>query len=164
MSRQFNGAIFPVNPQAAAIHSLKCYPSVAAIPDPVDLAVVMVPSRSCSASTRPACGVKGFVVITAGFAETGEEGAALERRLRDKVRAAGVRMIGPNCMGVINTDPEVRLDATFAPHGRAPGVGRLRQPVGRAGGGDPERRAGPRASASPSSSPWATRPTSPATT
>src|SRR5262245_65912619 len=60
-------------------------------------------------------GVRGLIVITAGFSETGEEGAARERRLRETVRAAGVRMIGPNCMGVINADPEVRLDATFAP-------------------------------------------------
>ncbi len=60
-------------------------------------------------------GVQGLVVITAGFSETGEEGAALERRLRETVRAAGVRMIGPNCMGVINTDPEIRLDGTFSP-------------------------------------------------
>ncbi|MEM8963403.1 MAG: acetate--CoA ligase family protein, partial [Acidobacteriota bacterium] len=60
-------------------------------------------------------GVRGLVVITAGFAETGDEGAALENELRDRVRAAGIRMVGPNCMGVINTDPAVALDATFAP-------------------------------------------------
>ena len=114
---ELNGAIFPVNPQARAIHSLKCYPSVAAIPDPVDLAVIMVP-RDLVQGVVEEClakGVGGLVVITAGFSETGEEGAALERRLRETVRAAGVRMIGPNCMGVINADPAVRLDATFAP-------------------------------------------------
>jgi len=114
---EFSGAIFPVNPHARAIHSLKCYPSVAAIPDPVDLAVIMVP-RDLVQGVVEEClakGVAGLIVITAGFSETGEEGAALERRLRETVRAAGVRMIGPNCMGVINADPEVRLDATFAP-------------------------------------------------
>jgi acetate---CoA ligase (ADP-forming) len=114
---EFSGAIFPVNPQAHAIHSLKCYPSVGAIPDPVDLAVVMVPRDGVQSVVEEclAKGVRGLVVITAGFSETGEEGAALEKRLRETVRAAGVRMIGPNCMGVINADPEVRLNATFAP-------------------------------------------------
>jgi acetate---CoA ligase (ADP-forming) len=114
---ELNGAIFPVNPQAHALHSLKCYPSIAAIPDAVDLAVVMVPRDRVQGVVEEclAKGVGGLVVITAGFSETGEEGAALERRLRETVRAAGVRMIGPNCMGVINADPEVRLDATFAP-------------------------------------------------
>ncbi len=114
---ELNGAIFPVNPQAQAIHSLKCYPAVGAIPDPVDLAVIMVPRDRVQGAVEEclAKGVGGLIVITAGFSETGEEGAALERRLRETVRAAGVRMIGPNCMGVINADPEVRLDATFAP-------------------------------------------------
>jgi acetyl coenzyme A synthetase (ADP forming)-like protein len=117
VSNQFSGAIYPVNPTAHAIHSLKCYPTVAAIPDPIDLAVILVPRDKvlgvlddCLAS-----GVRGLVVITAGFSETGEEGAARERELRSRVRAAGVRMIGPNCMGVINTDPEQSLNATFAP-------------------------------------------------
>lgn len=114
---EFSGAIFPVNPQAEAIHSIKCYPSAAAIPDPVDLAVIMVPRDRVQAAVEESLskGVKGLIVITAGFSETGEEGAALERRLRATVRAAGIRMIGPNCMGVINADPEVRLDATFSP-------------------------------------------------
>ncbi len=121
--REFSGAIFPVNPQAEAIHSLKAYPRVAEVPDQVDLAVVMVP-RDLVQGVVEEClakGVGGLVVITAGFGETGEEGARHERRLRDTVRAAGVRMIGPNCMGVLNTDPEVRLDATFAPTPGRPG-------------------------------------------
>jgi acetate---CoA ligase (ADP-forming) len=120
---EFSGAIFPVNPQAAAIHSLKCYPTVAAIPDPVDLAVVAVPRDRVQGVVEEclAKGVRGLVVITAGFAETGEEGAARERVLREAVRRAGVRMIGPNCMGVINTAEEVRLNATFAPTPAQPG-------------------------------------------
>src|SRR5689334_19832267 len=123
VSCEFAGALFPVNPEAAAIHSLKCYPSLDAIPDPVDLAVVMVPKGAVQAVAEAAIakGVRGLVVITAGSAETGEEGAERERRLRDTVRAAGVRMIGPNCMGVINTAPEVRLNATFAPTPAEPG-------------------------------------------
>lgn len=120
---EFQGAIFPVNPHAAAIHSLKAYPAVGAIPDPVDLAVVAVPRPHVQGVVEEclAAGVGGLVVITAGFAETGAEGAALERALRETVRRAGVRMIGPNCMGVINTAPDVRLNATFAPTPARPG-------------------------------------------
>ncbi|HWN44886.1 MAG TPA: CoA-binding protein, partial [Thermoanaerobaculia bacterium] len=112
---EFNGAIYPVNPEARAIHSLKCYPNVQAIPDPVDLAVILVPRQKVLGVVEEclAKGVKGLIVITAGFSEIGEEGAERERKLRDLVRAAGVRMIGPNCMGVINTAAEIRLDATF---------------------------------------------------
>ncbi|HXO18414.1 MAG TPA: acetate--CoA ligase family protein [Thermoanaerobaculia bacterium] len=114
---EFNGAIFPVNPQADVIHSLKCYPSVGAIPDPVDLAVILVPRQIVQGAVEEciAKGVRGLIVISAGFSEIGEEGRARELVLRETVRAAGVRMIGPNCMGVINTDPDVRLNATFAP-------------------------------------------------
>jgi acetyl coenzyme A synthetase (ADP forming)-like protein len=114
---EFAGAIYPVNPKASAIHSLKCYPSLSAIPDPIDLAVVTVPRALVAGVVDEAiaCGVRGLVVITAGYGETGEEGRALEITLRDRVRAAGLRMIGPNCMGVINTEEGVALDATFAP-------------------------------------------------
>ncbi|HEX2163269.1 MAG TPA: acetate--CoA ligase family protein [Thermoanaerobaculia bacterium] len=117
VTSQLAGAIYPVNPHAASIHSLKCYPSATAIPDPVDLAVIAVPRDQVRPVVEEcvAAGVRGLVVITAGFSETGEEGARREAELRAIVRAAGVRMIGPNCMGVINTDPEVSLNATFAP-------------------------------------------------
>jgi acetyl coenzyme A synthetase (ADP forming)-like protein len=121
---EFQGAIFPINPNASSIHSLKAYPRIGAVPDPVDLAVVMVP-RDFVLPVVDECiaaGVKGLVTITAGFAETGEGGATLERRLRDRVRAAGVRMVGPNCMGVINTNAGVSLNATFAPTPARPGT------------------------------------------
>ncbi len=123
ISSQFNGAIFPVNPSAEVIHSLKCYPSLAAIPDPVDLAVIVVPKQRVPATVEEAIakGVRGLVVITAGFSETGAEGRAVEEALRERVRGAGLRMIGPNCMGVINTDPEVSMNATFAPSPARPG-------------------------------------------
>lgn len=117
VANQFEGAIFPVNPHAHAIHSLRCYASIAEIPDPIDLAVVMVPRDAVQEVVEQclARGVRGLVVITAGFGETGPEGAAREARLREAVRAAGARMIGPNCMGVINTAAGVSLNATFAP-------------------------------------------------
>ncbi len=114
---QFTGAIYPVNPKAAAIHSLKCYPTLAAIPDAIDLAVITVPRALVQGVVEEAIalGVRAFVVITAGYGETGDEGRALEAKLRATIRAAGARMVGPNCMGVINTDAAVSLNATFSP-------------------------------------------------
>ncbi len=117
VANEFAGAIYPVNPLAKAIHSLRCYPTIGAIPDPIDLAVIVVPKEAALGAVDECLkhGVKGLVVITAGFGETGAEGAERERLLREKVRAAGVRMIGPNCMGIINTEAKVSLNATFAP-------------------------------------------------
>lgn len=113
----FEGKLFPVNPNAKFVHSIKSYRNMNEIPDPVDLAVIVVPRASvlkviddCGAK-----GVKGLVVITAGFKEVNEEGARLERLLLEKVRGFGMRMVGPNCMGLINTDPKISLNATFAP-------------------------------------------------
>ena len=113
----FHGKLFPVNPKADFIHSIKAFPTVSAIPDPVDLAIIVVP-RDEVLGVVDDCGrkgVPGVVVITAGFAETGDVGKGFEAQLGERVRQYGMRMIGPNCMGVINTDPAVRMDATFAP-------------------------------------------------
>lgn len=107
----FTGPLYAVNPRDAEMH-----PSVAAIPGPVDLAIIVVP-RDAVEGVIDDCiakGVGAVVVITAGFAETGDEGRALEQRLMQKVRAAGIRMVGPNCMGVLNTDPAVNMHATFS--------------------------------------------------
>ncbi|MBT8207494.1 MAG: GNAT family N-acetyltransferase, partial [Acidimicrobiia bacterium] len=95
----FAGPVFPVNPSAGVVRSVKAYPSVADIPDAIDLAFLVVPaSRAIQAATECAeKGVRSLVVITAGFSETGDEGAELERELLDLVRSAGMRMIGPNC-------------------------------------------------------------------
>ncbi|MDZ4803783.1 MAG: acetate--CoA ligase family protein [Candidatus Eisenbacteria bacterium] len=113
---EFQGPVFPVNPKLRTLHSLKAYPSVDAIPDPVDLAVIVVPKEQVSTVVE-ACGrkgVKGLVVITAGFREVGGLGIAREEELASLLNRHGMRMVGPNCMGVINTDPTVRLDASFA--------------------------------------------------
>ncbi|MGH9868443.1 MAG: acetate--CoA ligase family protein [Candidatus Polarisedimenticolia bacterium] len=113
---EFNGPIYPVNPRAESVHSLKCYPEVGAVPDPIDLAVIVVP-RDVVPVVVDQCGrkgVRGVVVITAGFKEVGGDGIRRETELLGLVRGHGMRMVGPNCMGVINTDPAVRLNATFA--------------------------------------------------
>ncbi len=113
----FKGPVYPVNPGAAHVHSIAAYPSVSAIPGPVDLAVIVVRKQHVLAIAEE-CGrkgVKGLVVITAGFAEVGGEGIERERQLVEIVTRYGMRMVGPNCMGVLNTDPEVSLLATFAP-------------------------------------------------
>ena len=112
----FKGALYAVNPSAGDIDGIRCHPSVAAIDGPVDLAIVAVPAQNVEAVIDDcvAKGVAAAVVITAGFAETGDAGRAAEQRLVDKVRAAGIRMVGPNCMGVLNTDPSVSMHATFS--------------------------------------------------
>ncbi|MBX6363794.1 MAG: acetate--CoA ligase family protein, partial [Gemmatimonadetes bacterium] len=113
----FTGAVYPVNPRAAAIRSMKAYPTVGAIPDPVDMAVVCVPKEHVLevAEDCGRAGVRGLVVISAGFCEVGPEGAARERELLAIVRRHGMRMVGPNCMGVLNADPRYSMNATFAP-------------------------------------------------
>ncbi|MBK6765638.1 MAG: acetate--CoA ligase family protein [bacterium] len=127
---EFNGIVYAVNPAASFVNSMRSYRSVLEIPDSVDLAVICVP-KNLALQAIDDCGRKGIksiIMITAGFAETGEEGAKLEKQIFDKVRSYGIRMIGPNCMGVINTDPEVRMDATFAGPKPVPGnIGFLSQ-------------------------------------
>jgi acetyl coenzyme A synthetase (ADP forming)-like protein len=113
----FRGRVFPVNPKARELLGLRCFPSVLDIPDAIDLAIVVVP-REHAAAVVDECGRKGIraaVVITAGFREVGGEGGRLEAQLTAAASRYGLRLVGPNCMGVINTDPLVRLNATFAP-------------------------------------------------
>ncbi|HEY6709359.1 MAG TPA: GNAT family N-acetyltransferase, partial [Actinomycetota bacterium] len=113
----FNGPVYPVNPKAPVVQSVLAYPSVLEVPGPVDLAVLVVPAPLVvqAAQECAAKGVRGIVVISAGFAETGPEGVQRQRELLGVCRAAGMRLIGPNCLGIVNTDPQVCLDATFGP-------------------------------------------------
>ena len=113
----FSGRLYAVHPSASAIDNVKAFPKVTDVPGDVDLAVICVPGGCVSAVVDDcvAKGVKALVVISAGFGETGPAGRALEQDILAKVRSAGMRMIGPNCMGIINTDPAVNLNATFAP-------------------------------------------------
>ncbi len=113
----FQGPVYPVNPKADFIHSMKAYPSVTAIPEPVDLAIIVVPKKYVF-ETVLECGekgVRGIVIISAGFKEIGEKGQQLEKKLLKLVKSYGMRMVGPNCMGIINADPKIKMDATFAP-------------------------------------------------
>lgn len=117
LSYGFNGPVYPVNPTAEVVQSVPAYRSVEAIPGPVDLAIIVVPAKRV-VEVVAECGSKGvkaLVVISAGFSETGGAGQEGQAELLRVCRASGMRLIGPNCMGIANTDPEVLLDATFAP-------------------------------------------------
>lgn len=113
----FTGTVFPVNPNADSICTLKTYPNIGAVPDPVDMAVITVPKQHVLAVAEECgqAGVRGLTVISAGFREVGGEGVERERQLMEVVHRHRMRMIGPNCMGVLNADPAVSMNATFAP-------------------------------------------------
>ncbi len=117
VSNGFKGRVVPINPNAKEILGIPCYSRLANVPGDVDLAVISIPAAMAEAAVDEcvAKGVKAIVMITAGFSETGEEGRRREAVLVEKIRAAGIRMVGPNCMGLVNTDPKVRLDAQFGP-------------------------------------------------
>ncbi len=110
----FGGTVYPVNPKRPNVLGIKAYKSVSEIPEQVDLAVVITPPPSIPGIIKECgeCGVRGAVVISAGFKEIGEEGAILERKLLEEARAANIRIVGPNCLGVMS--PLSGLNATFA--------------------------------------------------
>ncbi len=118
----FDGSLYPVNPNADRIQELQAWPSLRAIGQPVDLAILAVPAALVDSALDDAIAakVKGVVLFSSGFAEIGDEGTVAQARLGDKARAAGVRLIGPNCLGFMNIARNVY--ATFSP---APGVGRV---------------------------------------
>jgi acetyl coenzyme A synthetase (ADP forming)-like protein len=112
----FAGVVHAINPKSPAVQGIAAFPSVLDVPGHVDVAFIAVPAAHVIAVARE-CGekgVRGLVVISAGFAETGADGASLQRELVEVCRASGMRLIGPNCMGVVNTDPEVQLNGTFS--------------------------------------------------
>lgn len=123
----FTGPVYPVNGpgQARSVRGIRAYERVIDIPDPVDLAVVAVPASGMSEVLDDclAKGVKTLVVVSAGFGELGDEGLAAERVLLTQVRSHGMRLVGPNALGVVNNAPEIALNATLAP--RLPGPGRV---------------------------------------
>ncbi len=117
LTSNFTGTVYPVNNQAAAVHGVRAYPSVAELPETPELVIVAVPAeRVVDVAERSLrAGAKGLIVVTSGFAESGPEGRARQDRLLDTVRSLGGRLVGPNCLGLLNTDPAVRLNASLAP-------------------------------------------------
>ena len=123
LEQEFQGPVYPVHREASYVQSVPAYPTVEAIPGEVDLAIIVVPAAHVL-ETVEACGRKGvraLVVISAGFKEVGPEGRERETALREVVRRHGMRLVGPNCLGILNTDPGVRMNATFAPVQPPPG-------------------------------------------
>jgi acetyltransferase len=117
----FPGSVYPVNPKHDTLLGLRCYPNIASVPEPVDLAVIATPAgtvpaviRECAAADIPAA-----IIISAGFREIGERGASLEREILDIARRSGMRIVGPNCLGLMS--PHHMLNATFASSMARPG-------------------------------------------
>ena len=153
-SAGFKGPIYPVNANAAEVDGLACYRSARALPPGTDLAIVAVPSRGVLdvVDDCAAAGVKSLVVITAGFAEIGDAGRALQQQLVERVRNFGMRMVGPNCMGLLNASPEVQPQRlVLADHAAARAVSASHPRAARWDS---------RFSSSPGNGAWACRPSS----
>lgn len=114
ISHPFGGTVFPVNPKHPNVLGIKTYPTVEAIPEPVDLAIIATPAATVPGLVGEcaAAGVKTAIIISAGFRETGERGLSLEQQIREKLRHSSMRVLGPNCLGLMN--PQRGMNATFA--------------------------------------------------
>ncbi|PIE61785.1 MAG: acyl-CoA synthetase [Desulfobacterales bacterium] len=123
LSGGYKGTLYPVNPKAKSVLSVKCYPSIAAISDPIDLAMIILPPKAAMGAVKEciANGVKGIVIVSAGFKEVGGEGLEIEQEIKQICENAGVRLVGPNCLGVINPSPKVSLNASFSARMPKPG-------------------------------------------
>jgi acetyl coenzyme A synthetase (ADP forming)-like protein len=121
----FKGTLYPVNPHSKSVLSVKTYPSVSEIPDRIDLSMIIVPPRAALKAVEDSItkGVRGIVIVSAGFREVGKEGLEIENRIVAMCREAGVRVVGPNCLGVINPLPTVSLNASFS--ARMPACGNI---------------------------------------
>lgn len=121
----FTGTLYPVNPNARSILSVRAYPNIKEIPDAIDLGIIILPPKPALNAVAEAIekGVKGVVIVSAGFREVGGEGRTTEDRIVALCREAGIRLIGPNCLGVINPLPAVRLNASFS--ARMPAAGNI---------------------------------------
>jgi acetyltransferase len=128
ISNPFGGTVFPVNPRRSQVLGVKAYPNVLEVPEPVDLAVIVTPASTVSSvmDDCAAAGVKGVIIISAGFKELGPQGARLESEIVAKAQAAKIRIVGPNCLGIMS--PNTGLNATFASGMARPGsIGFLSQ-------------------------------------
>jgi len=119
----FTGTLYPVNPKAKSVLSVKCYTSITSIPDPIDLGMIILPPKAALTAVKEciAKGVKGIVIVSAGFKEVGGEGAKIEKKIKTLCANAKVRLVGPNCLGVINPSPKVSLNASFSARMPTPG-------------------------------------------
>ncbi|WP_300461422.1 acetate--CoA ligase [Desulfobacula sp.] len=119
----FTGTLYPVNPKAKSILSVKCYTSIANIPDPIDLGMIILPPKAALQAVKECIskGVKGIVIVSAGFKEVGGEGAQIEIKIKQLCAKAKIRLVGPNCLGVINPSPTVSLNASFSSRMPKPG-------------------------------------------
>ncbi|MGC8487632.1 MAG: GNAT family N-acetyltransferase [Clostridia bacterium] len=123
ISGGFAGPVYPVHPSAASIAGFTAYPSLSALPQAVDLVVAAVPAPAVQGVAEEAARIQipGLVVISSGFSEEGAEGRERQDRLVATVRRAGIRMVGPNCLGLVNTQADVRMNASFGPEPPPPG-------------------------------------------
>ena len=128
LSSPFGGTVYPVNDKRTSVLGIKAYPQIADIPEPVDLAMVVTPAVAVPdiISQCVEAGVRGVIVISSGFKEHGEKGQDLERQILERMQGSRLRLLGPNCMGVMN--PIGGLNATFAPQCCPAGQCRLHQP------------------------------------
>ena len=112
----FRGTLYPVNPKAKSILSVKTFPTITGISDKIDLSIIILPPKLCVKAVEEsiAKGVKGIVIVSAGFREVGGEGIEIENRIVSLCKEAKVRLVGPNCLGVINPLPDVSLNASFS--------------------------------------------------
>jgi acyl-CoA synthetase (NDP forming)/RimJ/RimL family protein N-acetyltransferase len=117
LTADFAGTVYPINSHAVSVNGIKAYSSIKELPDPPDLAVIAIRAEKVYEAAEEAinAGAKGLVVVSAGFADAGPEGLERQKKLTELVRAHGVRLLGPGCLGLINTDPEIRLNASLAP-------------------------------------------------
>jgi acyl-CoA synthetase (NDP forming) len=119
----FTGAVYAVNPSAAQVAGVPAWPSLARVPAPVDLVVIAVPGPAVRNALVQAAGVgaRAAVILSSGFGETGQDGNGRRAGLVRLARRHGIRLLGPHCLGVVNTAPDVRLNASFAPAAPPPG-------------------------------------------
>lgn len=112
----YQGILYPVNPRSKSIMSVRSYPNIKDIPDPVDLGILIVPPKAALQTVKDGIekGLKGVVIVSAGFREVGEEGRQIEERIVEMCAEAGIRLVGPNCLGVINPTSSVRMNASFS--------------------------------------------------
>jgi acetyl coenzyme A synthetase (ADP forming)-like protein len=112
----YRGILYPVNPRVKSVQSVKAYPRLADIPDEVDMAVIIVPAEMVPSMMEEAAAkqVKGVIVVSAGFKEVGGKGLELENRVKEIVKEHKIRLVGPNCLGLINTNERVMLNASFS--------------------------------------------------